>query len=419
MPKRGHGVPPESMPGAGEAERLAGLAAGLLALVCLTARSQAQSRGIDQVHFLTREGIVFQRFFDRFARGARWPEQSVLFHASRLATFAASLFPEGWRGLGRFFSVYHDANWVELSTSLNAPTAIREGQPAPSIADNVRGQALAEVIADDEQTKTWIAEIAQHRHRELAGYLARHHPSITRAGTAVLVDIGWRGSIQDNLALALPGIEWHGVYCGLLPYFNTQPKNCHKSGILFDPAQTGYLAANVMPLEFLFDAGVGGVVGYRGGEPVHAPQDDHVRGSDFVARFQRTLEDRATDCGQLLADASTDGTAASLQAAWRDDALAFWAATQHMSAEMFEAFSVFRHDETFGIASTVQISDVTSWRSMLRGVFDYRTRHLFSQHSQSIPIHLWRSSQLGWRTRAWMFLLATASKTRSLIKGRQ
>lgn len=418
MQKQERSVPPESMTGSGEAERLAGLAASLLALVCITARNQAKSRGVDEVHFLTREGVVFQRFFDRFARGARWPEQSVLFHASRLSTFAASLFPEGWRGLGRFFSLYHDANWVELSASLDTAPAIMPGHPVQGIPDNVRGQALAEFISTNEHTKTWIGKIAQRKHRELAEYLAHYHPSIARTKTAVLVDIGWRGSIQDNLARALPEIEWHGVYFGLLPYLNTQPKNCVKSGILFDPTQTEYLAANVMPLEFLFDAGVGGVVGYRGAEPVHSPHRGDEGCSDFVAHFQRALDDRATDYGQLLARASTDETVASLQAAWRDDALVFWAATQHMSAELFEALSVFRHDETFGIASTVQIAHTTSWQSMLRGLFDYRTRRLFFQHSQSIPLHLWRSPQLGWRTRAWMFLLALASKTRNFIKGR-
>ncbi len=396
-------------------EDLAALAAGLLGLLCVMAREQAASLGLGKIHFLTREGIIFQRYYDRFAHGAQWPEQSSLLHASRLSTFAASLASEGSRGLVRFFTPYHDANWAELRASLNVPG--RFAPPPLAVPTELRGAALARFIATQPPLRAWIDEVARHGHADLAAYMSRYHPGLASEGAAVLVDIGWRGSIQDNLALAMPETTWHGTYFGLLPFLNPQPPNCRKTGVLFPPDAAAHIGANLLPLEFLFDADIGSVTGYRNGEPVHPPHAQPAAG-DFVARFQIALEKLAEPMGRMFANATTDGEADTLKATWLHQANAFWAASQEMSAGLFEALREFHHDETFGIASTVRIADTLSWRFLLRSLYDYRARRLLLQYSQSLPTHLWLSPQLGWGTRSWLFLLAAAMRTRDILKGR-
>lgn len=400
----------------GEPEQLAGSAAGLLALVCIMARDRAHQVGVRTIHFLTREGIFFQRFFDKFSRAALWTESSSLFHGSRLSTFSASLTFDGWRGLERFFSQYHDANWTELLASLNSVSNVGDRVPACAAPSNLRGQALFDAIGANQGLREWIDAIASRDQLALEGYVSSRHPEIINKGAAILVDIGWRGTIQDNLALALPTFKWHGVYFGLRPYLNPQPTNCSKSAILFGPDSSTSVTADVFATEFLFHSASGSVIAYRAGEPILDAPRPAV--DDFTGRFQSVLADHAAKCGAMYAEAMEAGTQEALKAAWQNDAGEFWDQTQAMGPALFDAIRRFHHDETFGVGNSIQIDAATSLRAMLRSLVSYRTRRLFLQHSLAIPPHLRRSSQLGWWLRAWLHFHATASKARKVLRNR-
>lgn len=392
-------------------------ATGLLSLLCLDAHDLATRHGLDTVYFLTREGICFQRFFDAFANGANWQTRSALFHASRLSTFTASLTKDGAQGLQRLLSQYQAAGWKQVLGSMDAwppPDDIADiiGQPT-KVA--LSGSALQRAAANDTSIAAWIDALAKERQRDLLGYVARHHPGLLMQQDAVLVDIGWRGTIQDNLALAIPGPRWHGLYFGLFPYLNAQPSNCDKHGILFENgrSETGPVSGNVMVVEYLFHAPVGSVVGYREGEPIYTAQNAGGE-EDFSSQFQSKLLAQAASCGRALADAAQTFERERLLAVWRRNAATFMQQCQAIGPELFAAIRQFRHDEAFGLGRTVQIDDALSLNSMISGIFSRHTRSLFIQHSLAIPKDLRKSIKLGWWVRLWLLLHDTVASVRQL-----
>jgi hypothetical protein len=81
-----------------------------------------------------------------------------------------------------------------------------------------------------------------------------------------IVDIGWRGTIQDNLAYLLPNTHITGCYLGLLNLLNEQPPNveklCYGPDESRDPPHVAESIRFVSPLEMLANTGAGSVHGY-------------------------------------------------------------------------------------------------------------------------------------------------------------
>lgn len=377
------------------ATALAGPGAALLALLCLEAAERCRASGAGRVLFLTREGLLFQQFFERFAAAAGWSTATALFHASRLSTFAASLIDEQVEGLTRFFSQYGDAGWEQLLRSLGAwPMGPDSPGPRPE-----RGAALLDAFRVDAALRDWLARHVRARHAALAAYVARHHATIGPGASAVLVDIGWRGTIQDNLAAAFPACRFEGIYFGLFPYHNAQRDNCGKHGLLFEEGRTaaGWVGGDVLAIEYLFHADAGSIVGYSGGEPVWGEPERGRR--EFAAAFQQALLEQAGPLGQRWAAAADGGLA--LRAAWRDQAQGFWRACQHYDDVLFAAISRYRHDEEFGLGRVVEIASALSWRGFLRALVSRADRALFIQHSLAVPEALRRGPGIAWWLRLW------------------
>jgi len=84
------------------------------------------------------------------------------------------------------------------------------------------------------------------------------------------VDIGWRGSIQDNLARLLPNINSFGAYLGIIKYINTQASHVEKAAYLFD-LNKQIMSQNTLrdsnSFELICNCRTGSVVGYER----HAP----------------------------------------------------------------------------------------------------------------------------------------------------
>jgi hypothetical protein len=85
---------------------------------------------------------------------------------------------------------------------------------------------------------------------------------------AAIVDIGWRGTIQDNLAYILPECQFDGYYLGLEKFLNIQPANCTKAafGPNLNQVEWTHLSDffhSVAPIEMLCNSPNGSVVGYK------------------------------------------------------------------------------------------------------------------------------------------------------------
>lgn len=109
-----------------------------------------------------------------------------------------------------------------------------------------------------------------------------------------IVDIGWRGTIQDNISLLVPAVHFHGMYLGLRRVINVQPGNTSKEAYVIDENTTSAsnsLFTNFAAMELLCNSPHGSVVRYTlddGGVKArrHVDQEENAAYDEFVKPFQ-------------------------------------------------------------------------------------------------------------------------------------
>ncbi len=317
---------------------------------------QAVLRNLDKVFFVTREGLFFKRIYDLlvevdvFDLGA-YPK-SIVLETSRKASFAASLAGFDRDALMRLWSQYSDQSIAVLCQTINlSPDALADAAKqarvdlyAPRSAPWNDAELLDFLSRDDVQ-----AIVLPHLKAEREGLLAYLKKIGFEPGAdtdRLLVDIGWRGTIQDNLAQVVKG-RIHGCYYGLEGFLNAQPDNVSKDGYIKDvPAGLGLKLADVAALEFLFNTPGGSVRGYRGGVPVREVLDGEeaiatgpVAGfQDQIADFARGLADTIRQQGLVSAD---------LRAVSRELVASYFA---NPPAEVACAYLTLEHNESFGVS---------------------------------------------------------------------
>jgi O-antigen biosynthesis protein len=256
---------------------------------------------IDAVHYFTREGIFFQQVHDAIASadplGVSYPRSEIL-EVSRRATFAASLSECSPAALMRLWTLYSRQSIKGLAVSLNLDEveveslAKRAGlKYSATIVYPWRDKKFLAFLNSADFQKLATNSIGKQR-AGLAAYLKGK--GVYNADTLVISDIGWRGTIQDNLAHLLPKTFIRGHYVGLFSFLNDQPSNTVKTGWAFDEPNTrACRIGDVAPLEMLFNGIGGSVVGYEmdsvqsatAKRVVHEEEDRVVAGP--VAEFQR------------------------------------------------------------------------------------------------------------------------------------
>lgn len=234
---------------------------------------QAIKLGHDRVFFFTREGEFFKQVYDALAAqdpfGIPAPESELL-EVSRIATFSASLQDVSLQSLMRLWSLYSTQSLGALFSSLDvdgAQFSVHLMKYGLNLSDDIRYPWLdprMHGLFHDAEFTTKLGEQLCAKRASLMGYLAEKKFSMV--GKAAVVDIGWRGTIQDNLAYLLPNVWIDGFYLGLDKFLNQQPVNVRK--FAFGPnlndaeSENAHLFAKVSPIEMLCNSPNGSVVGY-------------------------------------------------------------------------------------------------------------------------------------------------------------
>lgn len=226
---------------------------------------------IDTVHYFTREGIFFRQVHDAIVAadpfGASYPRSEIL-EVSRRATFAASLEECSLAGLMRLWTLYSAQSIKGLAVSLNLNEAAVEFLAKKS------GLSFTATIVHPWRDKKFLTFLNSASFQKLANegigkqretlvaYLKEKR--VYDAEALIVADIGWRGTIQDNLAYLIPDTFIRGHYLGLFFFLNKQPANTVKVGWTFDePNGRSCKIGDVAPLEMLFNGLGGSVVGYE------------------------------------------------------------------------------------------------------------------------------------------------------------
>ena len=260
------------------------------------------------VYFLSREGAFFVQIYDALrgagvSPGALAPDSAHL-DISRRSSFAASLRSVSIEEMQRLWRGYAPMSMRTWAMSLGidpecmVPICHAHGL---DIDEALRAPAAdpraLRLMADPE----WRGMVNAHSDAQatlLKDYLAQRGLSASTSRVA-LVDIGWRGTIQDNIALLLPSVKFSGYYLGLQRFLNPQPDNGTKSayGPDLNRDSTGAELFGQLPLmEMLCTPAQAGVVGYRrktdGRVIPRRTEDEHVGNSTWnrsVAPFQEAV----------------------------------------------------------------------------------------------------------------------------------
>lgn len=268
-------APPPARDGPDAIRRHGRACAPLFIGFVLHAMESAIADRVEQLYFFTREGEFFLEIYRRLAASdvlGFVPPPAALLEVSRVATFAGSLREFSAAELMRLWNQYSVQSLHALFKSLGmdpapfAASAARHGLDiaAPILYPWQDSRVLA--FLDDARVRDEVERALEARRTALHAYLAGAGLSRTLPRTVGIVDIGWRGTIQDNLAYALPESTLHGYYLGLNCFLNAQPHNARKSAFGPDLNRSDDdrpLLDFVAPVEMLCNSPHGSVDGYR------------------------------------------------------------------------------------------------------------------------------------------------------------
>ncbi len=403
--------------------RLGVRAAPLLFGFCLFIAEQSLADRVSRLLFFTREGEFFYQVFKRVFPNGRITQDALppatILEVSRLATFSGSLKSLSIEEMMRLWRLYSSQSIFALGKSLGIDPGLLAG------ACGRCAIALEEIIIrpwQDERVHRLFSdpefkELLTHKiHTDRSAALAYfEQQGIGDAGASLgVVDIGWRGTIQDNLALMMPGNRFCGYYLGLQRFLNAQPSNCLKRAygpnanhdLLFS-----HLLDAVSPLEMLCNSPHGSVMGYdrQSDGKVQAirlsESSERAIHADTIRHFQDGV---LFGCG-FWADQANDHEMRSTDL--RETACTIWSdLITKPERQISEAYTALNHNDVFGVGRFVDKKVVPSPAKLLYGLIspaDRREVILYIKQTQWMP-GLWHRSDL---TVAHKAILAVALAT--------
>lgn len=207
-------------------------------------------QGIQQVYFLSREGQPLMRMFDMYREKVGGHITSHYLEVSRRSTLLLSLAPLAEENFETLFRQYRHISLLEFLSSLGleaqtqslaqalglsdgAETAREEDFPTSSTFASLKTLPQFQYLFESERTT---------RRRAFITYFSQLSGG-TLSDRLVIIDVGWKGTIQDNLfALLCRNGDTSvrtvtGYYVGLVAQGAVDPCN-DKYGLLFSSVGT-------------------------------------------------------------------------------------------------------------------------------------------------------------------------------------
>lgn len=202
-------------------------------------------QGVEQVYFLSREGQPLKRMFDMYRERAGGRITSYYLEVSRRSTLLPSLGPLAEENFGTLFRQYRRISLLEFLSSLGLEQQTKRIAQALGLPDGAEHRR--EEDFPTSETFTALKALTQFESLYESKRVARRRVFIDYtkelSGGAlpvrlVVVDVGWKGTIQDNLFALLcregdtPVRAVTGYYVGLVAQGASGPDN-DKHGLLF------------------------------------------------------------------------------------------------------------------------------------------------------------------------------------------
>ena len=350
-------------------------------------------QGHEKIYFFTREGEFFKKVYDRLRAlqplGQLAPPSEIL-EVSRLATFGPSLrgFTPG--ELMRIWTLYSTQSVAALLKSMNVDVQgalVYVARHGIDVHESIHFPWLDEAVLalfNDASFLDFLSIEVGEKKIALLQYLQGKGLSGSTK-LACVVDIGWRGTIQDNLCYLMPNCHFDGYYIGLNSFLNDQPSNSTKTA--FGPdinndksEHWADLFAAVAPLEMLCNSASGSVTGYS-----------VAAGNARAERIMDGAENYVVDCyvthfqAGVVASIDRLGELIRIHAISSDElrpmGVQIWASIiRKPSSAVTHAYFQLNHNEQFGVGGFADKSGpISLWRWCKAPLFPSEVRNLIRE----------------------------------------
>lgn len=258
----------------------------------------AIKKDIKTIYYQSREGETFIKIHKLIEEnnpfGIEIPKAKVM-EVSRMATFAPSLKEFSIRELLRLWSQYKKQSIKALFKTINIEigeyqkyfekykldinTDINEPWFDPKI----------QKLFDDKEFTNQVEKELKNKKIELGKYFKEQLEIENTEGDLFVVDIGWRGTIQDNLAYIFDKKNVGGYYLTLFDYYNYQPENTYKISFIDDKDVRDNIVCNIITLlEWIYNPGTGSVVEYKNGLAIRKAKEKEM---NVVEKYIKPLQE--------------------------------------------------------------------------------------------------------------------------------
>lgn len=262
---------------------------------------------IKTVYYATREGETFIKMHELIKEnnpfGVQIPECEII-EVSRMATFAASLKEISITELLRLWSQYRvqsmEALFKTLAIDIEKYKIYMEKYNIDieeKIIDPWFNINVQKLFNDKEFTQKMNDELKIKR-EELLEYFEKKKGITNNKEPMFIVDIGWRGTIQDNLAYIFTNKKIGGYYLTLYDFYNLQPENTYKMSYLNDSKiRNNEIASMITLLEWIYNPGTGSVTGYKNGEPIRKAKTEET---SIVKKYIKPLQEGMFEGAKII-----------------------------------------------------------------------------------------------------------------------
>lgn len=262
---------------------------------------------IDKVYYQTREGETFIKIHELIKEnnpfGVKLPECDTM-EVSRMATFSASLKEFSISELLRLWSQYRTQSMNALFKTLAIDIAKYKGfmekydiDIKEDIVDPWFDIRIQKLCADEDFKQKIQIELDRKR-EELVQYFEEKKGIVNNADPIFVVDIGWRGTIHDNLAHIFTNKIIGGYYLTLYDFYNLQPKNTYKISYLNDKnIKNNEVASMITLLEWIYNPGTGSVVEYKDGNAIRKAKDKET---EIVKKYIKPLQEGMLEGAKII-----------------------------------------------------------------------------------------------------------------------
>lgn len=342
---------------------------------------QAIINQCESILFFTREGEFFSQvfanlFYSNSYGGHELPPSNIV-EVSRLSTFCASLREITTDELMRLWSLYSTQSMQAFSASLQldlqvlSPLLDLYGIDASTpISYPWKDKRIIALFCDPN----FLLHVKQERDSQrdqLKKYLLQSGLK-PDASSIMIVDIGWRGSIQDNLSYVYPDLTIHGSYLGLAKYLNYQAPNTQKTA--FGPNlnlshNDSSLLDTVSPIEMLCNSPNGSTIRYVSDGLGGIKADKLIDLSENSAFYTYTSDFQSAVITTTQYWAKAIKIHAISSAELRLVGIKLWRELiQSPPNHLIDIFSSLHHNEQFGVGKFVKMDQTISIAQVLMAV---------------------------------------------------